>query len=114
MLFKNKYGQFKTAKVGFNFPLLLFGMFYTIYKKDLKWTGIFLLTALGAYIFAPLAILSFVYPFFYNKLYIKELLKQGYYPVENCHEKLIVAYNVVSLDEMKMYQTSAIDAGIIE
>lgn len=114
MLFKNKYGQFKTAQVGFNIPLLLFGVFYTIYKKDLKWCGIFLLTALGAYLFPPLAVLSFIYPFFYNKFYIKDLLKQGYYPVENCHEKLIVAYNVVTLEEMKMYQQMAVDAGIIE
>lgn len=107
MLFKNKYGQLRKTEVGFSFSVLIFGAFVPMVRKDVLGTIAMMMSAIGSLLILNLWIyaLSFVfYAFVYNKNHIIRLLKQGYYPVEECHAKLIVAYNVVSLEEIKKYK----------
>lgn len=79
LLVNNVTGEYKQVKKGFSWTMLFFGVFVPLLRGDWKW---FLIT------FA-LALLTsgaswFVFPFFYNHLYIDDLLKKGYsYPTSN-------------------------------
>jgi len=66
-------GQIKEAPIGFSWTVLLFGFFPPIFRGDWKWAIIMLIIAsltMGAS--------NFVFMFMYNKLYIKDLISDGY------------------------------------
>lgn len=66
-------GTTRTAPVGFSWTLLLLGPIVGLFRKDLLWTFIMLL------VFAATSGISLIiFPFLYNRLYIKRLLKKGY------------------------------------
>lgn len=66
-------GTVRQAPVGFSWTLLLWGVFVPLLRKD--WKG--LLIILGVFVLTS-GISGLFVPFFYNKLYIKGLLKNGY------------------------------------
>lgn len=66
-------GKPKEAPVGFSWTTLFFGFFVPLLRKDLKWFAIMLI----AQIFT-LGISVLVFPFIYNKIYIKSLISEGY------------------------------------
>ena len=65
--------EIKEAPVGFSWTTLLLGIFVPIYRGDCKWAIIMFLAALITF-----SISWIVFPFIYNKLYIKELIKKGF------------------------------------
>jgi len=65
-------GTIRKAPVGFSWTLLLWGGFVPLLRKD--WKG--LLIVLGLFVITS-GISGLFVPFFYNKLYIKSLLKKG-------------------------------------
>ncbi len=67
------YKEIKEAPIGFSWTMLFFGSLVPLYRGDYKWAIITFLAALITYGFS-----WFVFPFFYNKLYLKDLVKQGY------------------------------------
>lgn len=66
-------GQLREAPVGFSGSTLLFGCFVPLLRSDWKWAGISFLLAIFT---AGLSWL--IFPFVYNKLYIKDLVGNGY------------------------------------
>lgn len=76
ILLKSKYSSdVKEVKMGFSWTTLFFGIFVPLIRGDWKWAVITLLLAL---ITGGLS--WFVVPFFYNKVYIKELISKGFTP----------------------------------
>ena len=67
------YKEIKEAPVGFSWTMLFFGVFVPLFRGDWKWAAI---TLLAAFITSGLS--WFIFPFFYNKFYLKDLIKQGY------------------------------------
>jgi hypothetical protein len=65
--------EIKEAPVGFSWSTLFLGLFVPIYRGDWKWAIIMLLA--GSVTFG---ISWIVFPFIYNKLYIKDIIKKGY------------------------------------
>ena len=63
----------KAAPVGFSWTVLFFGPFPALFRSDWKWFLIIFICALVTWGFS-----SLVFMFIYNKLYIKDLLAQGY------------------------------------
>lgn len=70
---RNENGVCKEVKKGFSWTMLFFGIFVPLVRGDWKW---FLLSLLAAIITSGLSWL--VFPFFYNKLYLNDLLNKGY------------------------------------
>ena len=66
-------GQLREAAIGFSWTLLLFGFFPPLFRSDWKWAIIMVLAG-----FVTLGLSWCVFPFIYNKLYAKELIKQGF------------------------------------
>jgi hypothetical protein len=65
--------QLREAPVGYSWTCLFFGCFVPLFRGDWKWTLIMFLCSLATYGFSQL-----VFTFIYNKLYIKDLISEGY------------------------------------
>ncbi|MBO0476522.1 hypothetical protein DOK76_05535 [Vagococcus sp. DIV0080] len=78
--------QGKQVKVGFSWTVFFFGSFPALFRGDLKWFFIMFL----ANIFTA-GLSHFVFMFIYNKLYITDLLNQGYGPVDAFGEQVLLS-----------------------
>ncbi len=72
------------APTGFSWTTLFFGVFVPLFRGDILWSAIMLI----------LAILTFglswlIFPFIYNSIYIKELLKKGLLPADKYSENYL-------------------------
>ncbi len=66
-------GKIKEAPVGFSWTVLFFSFFPPLFRGDWKWAVIiFLLACVTG------GLSGLVFMFIYNKIYIKELLGEGY------------------------------------
>ncbi len=72
---KNRMGVLRECKLGFSWTTLFLGVFVPLFRKDWSWTLIMFLAAL-----LTRGLSWLVFPFFYNKMYIKGLLKDGFRP----------------------------------
>jgi hypothetical protein len=66
-------GRIKDASVGFSWTTLFFGIFVPLVRGDGKWALIMFLLGLLTFGLSWL-----VFPFLYNKLYLKDLLGNGF------------------------------------
>ena len=71
-------GAARQCKVGFSWTTLFFGFFPAIFRGDWKWGLIQFLIG-----FVTLGLSSFVFMFIYNKLYIQDLLNNGFIPSDD-------------------------------
>jgi hypothetical protein len=65
--------EVKTAPIGFSWTTLFFGFWPAVFRFDWLWAAILFVACLLTY---PLA--AIVFAFFYNKIYVKRLLDNGY------------------------------------
>ncbi len=74
ILLRNKHtGKEVYVTIGFSWTTLFFGIFPALLRGDWKWGVImFLLGILTG------GTSSLIFPFFYNKLYLKDKLRKGY------------------------------------
>ena len=83
---RNSIGVVKQVKLGFSWTMLFFGIFVPLFRGDLKWTVLSLILVI---ITSGLA--WFVLPFIYNKLYIKSLLENGWFPADEMSRNAMLA-----------------------
>jgi len=74
-------GLLKRVKIGFSWTTFFFGIFVPLTRGDFKWAIIMFLLASFTF-----GLSSFVFPFIYNKLFIKELIEEGYTPKDSSDE----------------------------
>ena len=94
VVLKHELGMIKTVKKGFSWTVFFFGFFVPLIRGDLKWALIMFLTQfLAASVTMGLGvwIASLIFAFFYNKLYIKDLLEKGYRPTAG-YEEIVMHY----------------------
>lgn len=80
-MLKNKNGVLKEVKKGFSFTVFFFGFIVPFIRGDWKWGLIMLLVTslsnLAIPIVAPM-IVQTVFAVIYNKMYMDDLLNDGY------------------------------------
>lgn len=89
VILKHDSGLVKEVKKGFSWTFFFFGVFVPLIRGDLKWAVImFVLQALvGSFTFGIGAfVVSLIFAFTYNKIYIKGLLEKGYRPISDFEE----------------------------
>lgn len=82
---KNDIGMVKEAKIGFSFTTFFFGTFVPALRGDWKYAGIMVVCSM-----ITCGISTLVFPFVYNKLYIKELLMKGFLPASDTDRNILV------------------------
>lgn len=87
---KNNRGLIKQCPTGFSWTMLFFGGLVPLFRGDLKW---FAITVICDICTSGLA--WFVFPFIYNKIYIKGLLSQEFQPADD--------FSQVTLRQMGVY-----------
>lgn len=76
--------EVKQCKLGFSWTMFFFGFWSCVFRADWKWTIITFL--LGC---CTLSLSDIVMAFLYNKLYVKELLEEGFTPVNGTDRQIL-------------------------
>jgi hypothetical protein len=78
-------GLLKEPKIGFSWTTLFFGLFVPLFRGDIKWAVI-------SFVFSivTLGLFWLIFPFIYNKIYIKSLLKEGFIPANDESRKILL------------------------
>ena len=85
-------GVIKNVKIGFSWTTLFFGGFVPLVRGDLKWFVIMWISAA-----LTLGIAWIIWPFFYNKIYIKDLIEKGYRPQAGSElEEALIEKGIIS------------------
>ena len=77
-------GLVKEVKVGFSWTAFFFGMLVPLIRGDMKNALRMLLLGI-----ITLGISWLVFPFVYNKMYIKTLIEKGYKPIDSSSENTL-------------------------
>ena len=77
--------EIREVPYGFSWTTLFFGVFVPLYRGDYKWALIMILAGL-----LTSGLSWFVFPFFYNKSFLKDTIKRGF--VETKHESYYVKH----------------------
>ena len=72
-----KNGVIKQAKLGFSWTTMFFGWFVPLIRGDWKWLIVIL--SIGM---VTLGLSNLVFMFIYNKLYVRDLINDGYRPAD--------------------------------
>ena len=82
----------KQAKIGYSWTFFFWAWFVPLIRGDWKWFLItFIVTLILAYTTMGVGevIAQIIFAYFYNKLYIKDLLENGYTPADEFTDKAI-------------------------
>lgn len=92
-------GVIKECTTGYSWTTFFFGAFVPLVRGDLKWAGILfaicllvgiLTMGMGAFLVPP------VFAFFYNKVYIKDLVEKGYIPKDEAGKNFLIGNGIIS------------------
>ncbi len=81
---KNGSGLLMSVPVGFSWTVLFFGPLVPLFRGDVKW----LFMMLGITVITG-GIAAIIFPFIYNKIYIKELMTKGFKPADEYSKGLL-------------------------
>ena len=96
-------GVVKEAPTGYSWTTFFFGIFVPLLRGDLKWAVILLLLCLavglctagiGVFLVTP------IFGFIYNKLYIKDLVEKGYIYVNETGKKYLVSNGIINYTDV--------------
>ena len=95
----------KEVKFGFSMAAFLLGFIYPLIKGDYITAGIaFIVIGTAGMIFFPLVfVLSMVFGFIYNKMYVRRLIKQGWYPFTEEDAQVLKKNGILFNDKNKPY-----------
>lgn len=82
---KHDSGMVKEVKIGFSWTTFFFGIFPALFRGDWKWAGIMFICNLLSY-----GVATMIFAFFYNKLYIKDLLEKGWKPSTDVDNEILI------------------------
>ena len=93
-------GAIKKATTGYSWWTFWFGFLCPLFRGDLKWSGIFFVAAVFISLILngnPVATACGpIFGFFYNKLYIKDLINKGWLPVTDQDRTWLIQNEVIS------------------
>lgn len=95
----------KEIKFGFSWGAFFLGFIYPLIKGDYMVAGIsFVVIGMASMIFFPLIfVLSVVFGFIYNKMYVRRLIKQGWHPFTEVDAQVLKKNGILFNDKNKSY-----------
>ncbi len=85
--------EIKEVPEGFSWTTFFFGFFSALFRGDIKWALV-----MFAVSFITIGISWLVFPFIYNKIYMKELLGKGFIPASEIDKLVIKKYGILIAD----------------
>lgn len=83
-------GEYKKVPFLYSWTSAVFGFWVPLFRGDLKWFFIFLIV--GIFTFNLGAV---VLAFFYNKIYIKNLIEKGYIPADEKSKEFLLSKGII-------------------
>ena len=95
----------KEVKFGFSMAAFLLGFIYPLIKGDYITAGIaFVIIGTTGVIYFPLIfVLTMVFGFIYNKIYVRRLIKQGWYPFTEEDAQVLKKNGILFNEKNKSY-----------
>ena len=95
----------KEVKFGFSMAAFLLGFIYPLIKGDYITAGIaFVVIGTAGMMFFPLVfVLSMIFGFIYNKMYVRRLIKQGWHPFTEEDAQVLKKNGILFNDKNKSY-----------
>ena len=95
----------KEVKFGFSMAAFLLGFIYPLIKGDYITAGIaFVIIGTAGMMFFPLVfVLSMVFGFIYNKMYVRRLIKQGWHPFTEEDAQVLKKNGILFNDKNNSY-----------
>ena len=95
----------KEVKFGFSMAAFLLGFIYPLIKGDYITAGIaFVIIGITGVIYFPLIfVLLMVFGFIYNKIYVRRLIKQGWYPFTEEDAQVLKKNGILFNDKNNSY-----------
>ena len=90
---KNNVGLIRNCPTGFSWTTFFFGFFPALFRGDVKWALIMIVAAVCTW-----GISALVFPFIYNKRYIKSLLEKGFFAADPASESYLVGNGYIVKD----------------
>lgn len=93
-----KNHSYMTVKVGFSWTEMIFGFWTPVFRSDFKWAAILVLAEIlfGAFTWGGGAFLvTIIFAFFYNRLYVKDMIAQGYQPADEASLNILRSYRYI-------------------
>ncbi|WP_125589683.1 SHOCT domain-containing protein [Companilactobacillus jidongensis] len=90
--------EVKNVKVGFSWTEFFFGFWPAVFRGDWKWLLIMLLVDVGLGVFTwggGSLLFNFIFAFFYNKFYVKDLIEKGFEPSDEGDYHTLVAQGYI-------------------
>ena len=98
----------KEVKFGFSWGAFFLGFIYPLIKEDYMVAGIsFVVIGVASMIFFPLIfVLSMVFGFLYNKMYVRMLIKQGWHPFTEEDAQVLRMNRILFNDKNNSYENN--------
>lgn len=87
-----------TVKVGFSWTEMIFGFWTPVFRSDFKWAAILVLAEIlfGSFTWGGGAFLvTLIFAFFYNRVYVKDMVAQGYRPADKASADVLRSYGYI-------------------
>lgn len=81
-----KNGVLKEVETGFSWTTLFFGFFVPLFRNDIKWFFVMICVSL----LTCGLITTVTFPFFYNRVYLKSLLEEGWKSADESTKKFLI------------------------
>lgn len=101
VVLKHPTGVIKECVTGYSWTTFFFGCFVPLFRGDLRWAAIlFLINVLAGCVTAGAGSIlpNIIFAYFYNKIYIKELMEKGYVPCDETARQWLVQNGIIVND----------------
>jgi hypothetical protein len=91
-------GANKSVKIGFSWTTFFFGFFPAVFRDDWKWAAIIFMIEIIVSIPTlgfGFSVIGIIFSFFYNHLYINDLLKKGFVPGDDYSANALKSKNFI-------------------
>lgn len=89
LILEHRREETKTCPIGFSWAVLFLGPFVPLYRGNWKWFIIMVIADVLTF-----GLTWLIFPFMYNKVYVKDLLRKGYSPSSRKDMIMLTVLNI--------------------
>ena len=98
-LINHRTNEIKNVKVGFSLTVFFWGFFPALFRGDWKWLAIMIVSNIlvGSITWGfGCWLVSLVFSFIYNKIYVTDLMNQGFEPIDESAANILLSKGYIT------------------